>query len=353
MVAEKSGESEEISTGVKAEVEESSTGVEVEVKVEESVIVVKKKKMGNDKPPTLTGQNYDMWKLTLESWKVITEADEKKWGHMIVFHSCDEKLREELYANVNAEALKSNTGHGLVIQYLDKKFKVDDKIKQFIYFDEFIEYKRNEEDILVYIDQFERKVDKLKAVDCALSDMVLAHTLLKNAGLSEEAKATIKATATDLSFKEVKATMMKVYSKTFGSKDASQYGKPIIKEEVMYTDSNYRGDSSRGNPSRGSSRGQRRGSFRGRGRDDAGQGREDKRKNYNDYSTGKPVRCYNCDSEYHLSNRCPHPRKEKLGKRKRSSSQDRPNSIPTYYTEDSSEQEPVEIQLMQLAEPRL
>ena len=33
---------------------------------------------------------------------------------------------------------------------------------------------------------------------------ILAHTLLKNAGLSEEAKATIRATADDLTFAEVR-----------------------------------------------------------------------------------------------------------------------------------------------------
>ena len=89
-----------------------------------------------------------------------------------------------------------------------------DKLKQYLYFDELIEYKRLDEPIQEYIDEFERRVRKLKAVNCELPDPVLAHIVIKNANLSEEAKATIKASATDFSYTQMKDSMWIVYSRT-------------------------------------------------------------------------------------------------------------------------------------------
>ena len=52
---------------------------------------------------------------------------------------------------------------------------------QYLYFDEFIEFRgEDDSDILKYIEEFERKADKLKAVKCVIPDIILAHTLLKN-----------------------------------------------------------------------------------------------------------------------------------------------------------------------------
>ena len=77
-----------------------------------------------------------------------------------------------------------------------------------MYFDDFIKFKREDNsDIIQYIEEFERKAEKLKAVQCVISDTTLAHTLVKNAELSEEAKATVRATAADLTFTAVKKTV--------------------------------------------------------------------------------------------------------------------------------------------------
>lgn len=317
--------------------------------------------MGNDKPPVLNLQveSYDAWKKKLNSWTVITDAPSKKWGHMIIYNCCDSKLQEELYA-IDEDALIKDDGWLEVVKRLDVKFKVDDKLKQYLYFDEFIEFRREDDsEILQYIEEFERKAEKLKSVQCVIPDTVLAHTLVKNAGLSEEAKATIRATATDLTFDNVKESMLKVYSKTFGTKSTSHdYSDRPIKEECMYNNfGNSRGQykprgQNRSNRGRGLSRGgtynDDRPSYSQNNHNNDSSGY----KNPNDYNTGKPMRCFNCDADNHMSRRCPFPRKEnKLGKRKRSYNDHEKKSFPTYYSENPDVDNTVEMNLVDLASP--
>ena len=123
--------------------------------------------MGNEKPPVLNleVECYDAWKKKLNSWKVITDVASKKWGHMIIYNCCDSKLQEELYNIADEEVVKRP----------DAKFKVDDKLKQYLYFDDFIEFKREDDsDIIQYIEEFERKAEKLKAIKCVIPDTILA-----------------------------------------------------------------------------------------------------------------------------------------------------------------------------------
>ena len=61
---------------------------------------------------------------------------------------------------------------------------------------------------------------------------MLAHSVIKNANLSEEAKATIEASVTDFSYTQMKESMWRVYSRTFGAARSEQSN---IKQEVcMY-----------------------------------------------------------------------------------------------------------------------
>ena len=317
--------------------------------------------MGNEKPPVLNleVESYDAWKKKLNSWKVITDVASKKWGHIIIYNCCDSKLQEELY-NIDDTTLIADNGWEEVVKRLDAKFKVDDKLKQYLYFDDFIEFKREDDsDIIQYIEEFERKAEKLKAVQCVIPDTILAHTLVKNAGLSEEAKATIRATAADLTFTAVKKTMLKVYSKTFGTKSTSHdYSDRPIKEECMYN--NFGTGNNRGQYK---PRGQNRNN-RGRGPSRGGTYNDDKPtysqnnrrdsnsyKNPTDHNTGKPMLCFNCDADTHMSRRCPFPRRDhKLGKRKRGYSDDQ-KSFPTYYSENTDADNTVEMNLVDLASP--
>lgn len=304
--------------------------------------------MSNLMPPKLdlTSTSYEFWRNQLKSWQALTDIKKEKWGHLLIYHSCDQKLQEELYASCAESALIEATGLELVLTELDKKYKVDDKLKQYLYFDELIEYKRLDEPIQEYIDEFERRVRKLKAVNCELPDPVLAHSVMKNANLSEEARATIKASATDFSYKQMKESMLRVYCKTFGAARTEQ---AMIKQEVcMYNSGNSgRGQTFRNKRGRGNGR-QEQTDRQGYSDDSKRRNRSNGYKNPIDPKTGKPFLCFNCEADDHMSRYCPKPRRQEyqgLGKRQRS-------SFPTYFTEDDNgNDQSVELNLMDLAGP--
>ena len=291
-------------------------------------------------PPKLdlVSISYEFWRNQLKSWQALTDIKKEKWGHLVIYHSCEQKLQEELYATCDDDESTKITGLDVVLKELDKKYKVDDKLKQYLYFDELIEYKRLDEPIQEYLDEFERRVRKLKAVNCELPDPVLAHSVIKNANLSEEAKATIKASATDFSYIQIKESMLRVYSVTFG---ASRNTSVTVKQEVcMYNNdsSGSRGQNFRSKRSRGGGRPEQA--------DRRGYGEDRKRKGYKnpiDPKTGKPFLCFNCEADDHMSRYCPKPRRPSQGQR---------SSFPTYFTEDDNGQEhSVELNLMELAGP--
>ena len=290
-------------------------------------------------PPKLdlASISYEFWRNQLKSWQALTDIKKEKWGHLVIYHSCERKLQEELYAECEEEDLTKTTGLEVVLKELDKKYKVDDKLKQYLYFDELIEYKRLDEPIQEYIDEFERRVRKLKAVNCELPDPVLAHSVIKNANLSEEVNATIKASATDFSYTQMKDSMLRVYSRTFGAARSEQ---PIIKQEVCMYNS---GASGRGQAFRNKT------SIWGGKPEQAdwqGYGDERKRKSCDnknpiDPKTGKHFLCFNCEADDHMLRYCPKPRRQGLGGRQRS-------SFHTYFTEDDNGNEhSVELNLIE------
>ena len=60
----------------------------------------------------------------LKSWQVLTDIKKEKWGHLVIYHSCEQKLQEELYATCDEDELTKTTGLDVVLKELDKKYKV-------------------------------------------------------------------------------------------------------------------------------------------------------------------------------------------------------------------------------------
>ena len=183
----------------------------------------------------------------------------------------------------------------------------------------------------------------MKAVNCELPDPVLAHSVIKNANLSEEAKATIKVSATDFSYTQMKDSMLRVYSRTFGAARSEQFN---IKQEVCMNNSGTsgRGQAFRKKRSRGGERPEQA-DWQGYGDERKRKSRGNGYKNPIDPKTGRPFLCFNCEVDDHMSRYCPKPKRQGLGRRQRS-------SVPSYFTEDDNRNEhSVELNLKDLAGP--
>ena len=301
----------------------------------------------SDKPPKLDlSKGYEFWKKQLNSWVSTTDTDAKKHAHLVVLHSLDQKLQEEIYAKISDENLVATNCLKNVTDYLDNKFIQSDSLKQYLFFDEFTEYRRPEEmSILEFTEEFERKVNKLEAAKCKLPDAVLAHALVKNAGLSDIAKATLKASCAEMTYANVKTNLLKIYSNQFGN---SSTHTREFKEEAMYNRSDSR---SRG---RFRSRGQYRGQYRGNKR--FNDNKDDNNKNPIDPNTGKPYLCFNCEADDHMVRYCPHPRRGNNNSSRRRGQRNSDNRYPTYYNEseqDEDKEQEIHINLLDLGIERL
>ena len=308
--------------------------------------------MTSEKPPKINIDNYEHWRLMMTSWEETTDIVNTKWAHLVILHCLDQKLQEEVYSNIPAATLKLDTGLTEVYKVLDKKYAVKDSIKQYIVFDNFVEFKKDEEtSMLNYTEEFERRVARLRNLKCELPDPVLAHTLVKNSGISDSEKSTLKATCPNLTYAEVKDAIVRIYSNTFGDNDAgSNHDNQTKKEEdLYYTKNEYRDNSKYRSRGRGRGNYERRSYGRGNyGRGSYGRGgsyysqskepreRRDNGKNPIDPKTGKPYLCFNCDSDDHMLRECPHPdrrRRSSFGKGTRFREQ------PTYYTDTDDNEE--------------
>ena len=281
----------------------------------------------SDKPPKLDlSKGYEFWKKMLNSWVNTTDTDAKKHAHLVILHSLDHKLQEELYAKITDEELVSTNCLKHVTDYLDNKLIQSDSLKQYLFFDEFTEYRRPEDmSILEFTEEFERKVYKLIAAKCVLPDAVLAHALVKNAGLSDIAKATLKASCAEMTYANVKTNLLKIYSNQFGNSSTQSTG---IKEEAFYNRSDSR--------SRGKFRS--RGQYRGNKR--VNENRDSNSKNPIDPNTGKPYLCYNCEADDHMVRYCPHPRRgNNNSSRRRGQRSSENNRYSTYYNESEQDEE--------------
>ena len=281
----------------------------------------------SDKPPKLElAKGYDFWKQQLNSWELTTDYAKEKRAHLVILHSLDRNLQEEMYAKVTAANLVTPECLKHLTDALDNKYKVKDSLKQYLYFDELVDFRR-EEDVTIaeFTEEFERKIGKLPAAQCVLPDPVIAHTYVKNAGLSDTAKATLKASVSDMTFDNLKEAMLRIYTNNFGSNSDSRE----IKQECMYTERGYRGGY---RSNRGRFRGQNKRYNDNRDQDnrDRRDNKDSMKKNPIDPATGKPFRCFNCDSEKHMARECPQNHTHRRSRHRR-----RPSTYPTYYSEDN------------------
>ena len=305
--------------------------------------------------PVLRNEDdIESWLFELSLWEDITDLPKAKRAP-VIFMSLPEKMRKSCAAFTKDE-LKSDEGLTMLIDKLKSLYTADNETAMFIHYEKFEKFERTGSlTIIDYINEFERRYNKIKEFKMELPSEVLACKLLINAKLPSDKQLMARTTVGNLTYENMKKQLKAIHDisgnvlsnasssgvrldKSHGSDSPlpsilkNDTGKQVtIKSEPTvymmddfddnsdeyYEETNrtyfnksrpFSNYNARYSNSRGRFRGNRgRSSFRGNTQSNNTQGNSTQRKKTNpiDVRTGTPSTCGICKSIYHWHKECP------------------------------------------------
>ena len=200
------------------------------------------------------------------------------------------------------EVIGGDDGVKKIVEKLDKHFMKDQNTRAYLAFKEFYDYRRPAGvNITDFIVRFEYLYHKLKQVDMKLPEGLQDFFLLNAANISEDNEKLARATVGELTYENMKAKIQKMFGDPAASEGSG--GAPAVKSEPVFETEHedvYQSTSSRGQSRRGKRRSRSQVRFR--------TGEIINRPSNPIGKNGKVLKCFNCDSTEHLSNKCPYPR---------------------------------------------
>ena len=236
-------------------------------------------------PPVLTDDsNYENWKTDLEVWEMLTDLNNTKKGpalYLSLQGKARECLRELTPARIGGE-----NGFELICQKLDAVYRENINYRTFSAFKTFYEYRRPADtSIKDFIITYESLYHKLDEYNMQLPEGVQAFFILNAANIDDESERLARVTCPELTYNEMKATLLKIFCDPAASNDEPKI--PPVKTEPVFKVSHkmYRGNYNR-NWGRG------RGGFH-----------SNSRMNPTD-SEGNVMQCFKCGSKKHFAKYC-------------------------------------------------
>ena len=249
---------------------------------------------GYKNPPAFDGTNYEAWKNEIEIWRLVTDLDKKKQALAVTLTLKGQARAKAL--EIDAEKLNDDDGMAELMTSLDSIFKGDKIDIAYSAYSNFDGYKRESENIVDYIIEFERRHHLCKKHDMTLPDAVLAFKLLDGAGLDKKEKQLVlTAVAAELTFANMKSALKRIFGET-KTGDISGDGIKVKEEAALYTNlagtGGYNGGGRR--PYRGQS-------------SNAGRMARSGQRGTNPFDKfGRRSRCAVCGSTFHWARDCEH-----------------------------------------------
>ena len=170
---------------------------------------------------------------------------EEKAGTPAVYLSLERQDRQccaDIYFKV--ETLHSDSGVDELIKELKTPYDKDAEQAAFIAYKEFETFQRPPSmSILGYINEFERRNNKIKSKKIELPDAVLAYRLLKSANVSEEKQTLARATISKLTFEDMKKQLKAIFDQQADSLNQQEYKDVPVKIEPTYHSQDVQNDS--------------------------------------------------------------------------------------------------------------
>ena len=173
------------------------------------------------------------WKEDVLMWKEITDLSKNKQA--LAVHLTLKGQAREVANQVSTADKKKDNGLDILLEKLDESFLREPERRKFMAYQDFEECVRKEGvSICDFMREFDTKYFKMKEKNMELPDEVLAFRLVKNCKLTEMQRNQVMASTKPLSFKEVRATLKRMFESDGGPHNGSDYGRVQVKEEPMY-----------------------------------------------------------------------------------------------------------------------
>ena len=185
-------------------------------------------------PPAFTKDtNYEKWKTKLEMWQLVTSSAKDKEGPTL-FLVLDDNTQEALSETPNAQ-INCDNGVKNILVILDKLYLKDKTQAATEALEAFFSYTRDPcMSIKEYINEFDKRYNKIKHYGSSVSDDCLGFRLLKSAALSVPDEKLVKSHGT-MTYHNVKTQLKRIMS---ADSNASQVLKDEVKVETdtaLYT----------------------------------------------------------------------------------------------------------------------
>ena len=244
---------------------------------------------------------YPEYKRKLQRWSRLTPVDAKQQAEVVVYHldKHPSGIQDKIDTALGDKIVDKDDGMTQLLAYLDGIYGEDDMMEAWKKYKDFVRLKKGkDEPINEFIAVFESQYMKAKQSGSDFSDIVLAFNLLEACMLSETDEKFV-LTAVDFQkgktaknmLDQVKASLRKFQSRGAIKSD----GKLQVDESLVANLKEALVSEGWKPPSRpknfdGKNVPQNSSNYKGR-KNPLG-------------SDGKPLRCFNCNSEYHMADKC-------------------------------------------------
>ena len=242
---------------------------------------------------------YPEYKRKLLRWARITKIAPEKQAEYVVYHLEDHPsgIQEKIDTAIGTDIENAADGMVRLVAFLDGIYAEDEMSEAWNKYKDFIRLRRqSDQPVNEFVAEFDKKHKRARESGCQFSDMVLGFNLLESCQLSETDEKFILI---DVDFKAGKEQQnlleqIKKSLKKFQGRDRLSNDKDSvqIKSEDVFVSSVQKEALLAGGWTPPGSAFVKKNSSEYRGR-----------KNPLDTS-GNPLQCYKCQSEYHLSDRC-------------------------------------------------
>ena len=167
----------------------------------------------NKDPPPFdkNRDSYKKWKKKLKLWQVGTDVPKARQGPLVALR-LDDDTQDRIIDNVSDEDLTSDEGVKKILDHLDTLFEVDAILTDYETYENFETYVRPHGlSMKLFLEEFQLRLKKVEAAGSKLADHVLTYRILKSANISNSDFKLIKATTTELTFKNVTDQLKKVF----------------------------------------------------------------------------------------------------------------------------------------------
>ena len=163
-------------------------------------------------PPNIKScKNYQDWKKLIKIWSGLTSLVKTKQASAVVLSL--EGEAQDAALELPSTELNAEDGIETLLARLDKIFVKDALAEKYEALENLEIFKRQSgTSIREFINDFEKRLYKVKAIGVTIPDDMLAFRLMKSVNLDTQKEQLVKATITELKYEDLKLKLLKIFT---------------------------------------------------------------------------------------------------------------------------------------------